>query len=169
MALTHAYAPQQSACADDKAQFYSELDIAMTNSSGADLIVMTMDTNCAIGSLKKDATPQEELASTCGKYGEIHVNCAGRVLNNWLASHTSSMYAASTHFRHSQRRTEGYGTWRHPRSLKLYQNDHVFIQRSMLNRIIHCRSQAPLCQSDHLSVKATIRVQIKLAKKQRLY
>ena len=96
-------------------------------------------------------------------HGEPHVNEAGRELKSWLAER--NLCAVSTHFKNRRGRGEGRGTWRHPRSKKLYQNDHVFVVRGVLPRVNNCRRQEPLCRSDHLAVKATTRACVKLAQK----
>jgi hypothetical protein len=163
LAITHAYAPQQSASAEDREQFFADLDIAMTRAAHSDLNILTMDMNCSIGTLPKDSPPLEEKISVCGKYGDPHINRAGMTLKTWLSNYC--MYATSTHFKHPTHRRDGNGTWRHPQSKKLYQNDHIFIQRNQINRVIDSRSQAPSCHSDRPSIKATLRIQLKLAKK----
>ena len=37
------------------------------------------------------------------------------------------------------------------------------MSRGLLPRVISCHNQAPLCQTNHLAVKATIKVRVKLA------
>ncbi len=109
--MTHGYAMQQGATMETHNQFYAELNSAMTSSKPNDIVVITMDTNCSIGAQRQDEAEDEIDESVVGKYGEQHINQAGRALRSWLASH--HLYAATTHFR-PRNKQRGYGTWRHP-------------------------------------------------------
>jgi hypothetical protein len=72
--------------------------------------------------------------------------------------------AISTHFLPPDG-GHGFGTWKHPRSHNLYQNDHIFVSRSSLKVVKSCRNFPPLVASDHLTVKAVFRFAAKLRKK----
>ena len=119
--------------------------------------VLTMDVNASIGTRQ----PHEE-SSVCGFFGLQRTNLAGERLKDWL-SH-NGMYAVSTHFS-PRAKGHGYGTWKHPRSRGMYQNDHIFISRGHLKTVKSCRNYSPLVVSDHLLVKAVFRVAAKLQKK----
>jgi hypothetical protein len=53
IAISHAYAPQQAAKADEKAQFFSDVDRAMGFTHGADLNIIIMDANASLGTLPR--------------------------------------------------------------------------------------------------------------------
>jgi hypothetical protein len=123
-----------------------------------------MDTNCSVGRMAPNLSTKEHEQSVIGQHGEPHVNDAGLALKSWLADHC--LCVVSTHFKRRCRTfgsNDGRGTWRHPRSQKRHQNDHIFVSKGLLPRVNNCRSQAPSCHSGHLAVKATFRVQVKLA------
>jgi hypothetical protein len=125
LSMTHGYAMQQGATTETHNKFYADLNSAMTSSKPNDIVVITMDTNCSIGAQRQDGAENENDESVVGQHGEHHINQAGRALRSWLANH--QLYAASTHFR-PRNKQQGYGTWRHPRSHKTYQNDHIFVK-----------------------------------------
>ena len=77
------------------------------------------------------------------------------------------MYAASAHCAHHQQvpRVEDFVTWRHLANGEPYQIDHVFTLKSEMQRFLNCKNQFQLCHTDHLAVKITIRVQVKLEKR----
>jgi hypothetical protein len=168
MAFSHTRgrAMQQNAAAAEKLKFFSDLSSCLSTSQPKDFAVLTMDTNCSVGRMAPNLPTRECKSSVIGQHGEPRVNDAGLVLKSWLAGHC--LHAVSTHYKRRCRTfgsSEGCGTWRHPRSQKRCQNDHIFVSKGLLPRVNNCRSQAPMCHSDHLAVKATFRVQAKLAQK----
>ena len=89
------------------------------------------------------------------------MNPSGDFLKTWLMDRCTC--AISTHFRPpSSRIKDGYGTWKHVRNHKSYQNDHVFVKRDLLPRVASCRNTSPSCHSDHLAVRAQFRVRVRL-------
>ena len=77
---------------------------------------------------------------------------------------TYGFYAISTHFKRGRKGCD-YGAWRHFRSGKMYQNDHIFIAREDLKRVRSCRNQSVLADSDHMCVKLSLRLNMRLARK----
>ena len=156
MSFSHGYAVQQGCSNDERDDFYDGLGILFDQGLKEDIHLLTMDTNAAIG-VEEERVDQ----SVCGPYGEIHVNKAGEYLRSWLAQR--ALYAISTHF--PTNKAGGYATWRHPRSRKGYQNDHIFMMRKDVKRVRRCWSQAPLVNSDHCAVKLSMRIKVKLSKR----
>ena len=95
------------------------------------------------------------------EHGEPHRNAAGDFLHVWAGQR--HLFAATTLFP-GPKPQNGCGTWRHPRTKKVYQNDHVFVQNGRRHRVLQCKYSSPLCATDHLAVKLSVRVQVHLEK-----
>jgi len=152
----HGYATQQNCPEVERDSFWLDMQGAFDLSPVGATRVLTMDINASIGTRQ----PHEE-SSVCGFYGLQRVNPAGEKTKDWLQQ--NGMYAVSTHFA-PPRSGFGYGTWKHPRTKGMYQNDHVFVSRGSLKVVKSCRNFAPLVVSDHLLVKAVFRVAAKIQK-----
>ena len=83
-------------------------------------------------------------------------------MKDWLTH--NGLHAVSTHFP-PPTRGHHFGTWKHPRSKGMHQNDHIFVSRAAVKAVKSCRNFSPLVASDHLLVKAVFRVFAKLAKR----
>jgi hypothetical protein len=151
------HAPQQNCAEEEAIAFWGEMQPTIDSAGEGATKVLTMDINASICIQR----PHEDVPA-CGPHGLERVSPAGGRLKDWLSQ--SGLCAISTHFC-PPAGGHGFGTWKHPRSHNLCQNDHVFVSRSSLKVVKSCRNFSPLVVSDHLTVKAVFRVAAKLSQK----
>ena len=158
--LSCSFAPmavQQDAGEALRGACYADLDKGLDAREKGGIVILSTDCNCSIG--VRDGDERDQVR---GRHGEPHRNAAGDFFHMWAGQR--KLRAASTHFARTKPR-HGCGTWRHPRTKKHYQNDHICVQDGHFSRVIKCKCATPLCHTDHLSVKLTLRVQNKLGKR----
>jgi hypothetical protein len=153
----HGYAPQQTCSDEEAAFFWGDMQKTMDSATGGATTILTMDINASIGIRRS-----HEDTPVCGVHGLERVSPAGERLKDWLSQ--NGLYAISTHFG-PPAGGHGFGTWKHPRSRQMYQNDHIFVSRGSLKSVKGCRNFSPIVVSGHLSVKAVFRVAANLRRR----
>jgi hypothetical protein len=115
------------------------------------------DANCSVGT-----RADNEHDSARGARGEPRRNPAGDFSRAWAGQRR--LFAATTPFP-GRKPHHGRGTWRHPRTKKARQNDRVFVQNGRRRGALQCKRSSPLCATDHLAARLSVRVQVHLEKK----
>ena len=156
MHFVHGCAIQQDASGALRDECCGHLDEGLDARKPGDFVIFTTDANCSIGT-----RADNEHDSVRGERGEPRRNAAGDFLCVWAGQR--HLFAATTLFP-GPKPQNGHGTWRHPRTKKACQNDHVFVQNGRRHRVLQCKHSSPLCATDHLAVKLSVRVQDHLEK-----
>jgi hypothetical protein len=118
---------QQNCPEDERNLFWLDVEAAVYLPPKDAIKVLTMDVNASIGTRQ----PHEE-SSVCGFFGLQRVNLTGERMKNWLTH--NGLCAVSTHFS-PPTRGHHFGTWKHPRSKGMHQNDHIFVSRAAVKTV----------------------------------
>ena len=150
--LVSAYAPVSSSSEEQWQDYYGRLQECIDRRKPNDILLIGTDCNASIGTSTGTET------SAVGPHGLTHINQSGRRLRNFLA--VNNLSAVSTYFP-----KKNYGTWKHPRSKKLHQLDHFFVNRPSQKSVIDAGITTTMLYSDHLAIKCKVKLQLKLKKK----
>ena len=134
--FVHGRAVQQDASIEKKGECYSHLDEGLDARKPGDFVFFTTDSNCSVG-----ARADNDHDSVRGDHGEPHRNPAGDFLHVWAGQR--HLFAATTSCP-GRKPIHGRGAWRHPRTKKARQNDHVFVQNGRRHRALQCKYSSPL-------------------------
>ena len=129
--LVHGCPVQQDSSVEDRDEHHGQLDEGLDARKPGDFVAFTTDANCSMG-VRADGD-QDPVR---GDHGESHRNTAGDFLYMWAGQRF--LCAATTHCP-GRKPCDGHGAWRHPRTKKLYQNDHVFVQNGFRHRVLQCK------------------------------
>ena len=139
--LVSAYCPVGKADPELWEEFFERLDTCMSRKVKDDILMIGMDSNSSIGTMKRDDHPD---MTAVGPYGLNHINAAGERLRTYLE--VNNLVSLTTYFKKS-----AYATWIHPRSKKPHQIDHFITSKSDFKRIVDAGRTNPILDSDHLA------------------
>ena len=153
--LVSAYCPVGKADPELWEEFFERLDTCMSRKVKDDILMIGMDSNSSIGTMKRD---DHQDMTAVGPYGLNHINAAGERLRTYLE--VNNLVSLTTYFKKS-----AYATWIHPRSKKPHQIDHFITSKSDFKRIVDAGRTNPILDSDHLAIKCKLRVAVRLKKR----
>ena len=153
--LVSAYCPVGKADPDLWEEFLERLDTCISRKATDDILLIGMDSNSSIGTMKRNNLPS---MTSVGPHGLNHLNLAGERLRSYLE--VNSLVALTTYFKKSS-----YATWIHPRSKKPHQIDHFITSKRDFGRVIDAGRTYPMLDSDHLAIKCTLRIAARLKKR----
>ena len=151
--LVSAYSPVGASSFLQHEEYQGNLDAVIARKQPGDILLVGMDANASMGR----GACSDHGFQPVGRYGNRHVNEAGRRLRTYLATH--GLFAVSTRFKKTH-----YSTWMHPSSRKLHQIDHFIMDASEVKRVTDCGTTGVLVDSDHLAIKCTLRIAVRLKK-----
>ena len=142
------YAPTLTSDIDVKESFYSQLSAIVQKTSSTERLMILGDFNARVGA-NSSAWPD-----ILGSHGYGNMNDNGQRLLEFCSIH--KLCVPSSFFQGSN---SSKVTWRHPRSKRWHQLDHVLVKREHLKEVTHCRSlHSADCDTDHALLRCKLRM-----------
>ncbi|VDN53320.1 unnamed protein product [Dracunculus medinensis] len=157
ISVISVYAPTLSADDRDKDKFYAELQLLTKSLPKDDIIIIGGDWNARVGHNAAAMT------STIGKYG-IGDRCANGERLRYAEEH--ELFVTNICFRHHKKHLV---TWNSPDNQHFNQIDYILVNRRWKSSVLDSRSYrgtGNLHGSDHVMVRAKIRIKLTIRRKQ---
>lgn len=142
------YAPTLTSDLDVKESFYNQLSAIVQKTPSTERLMILGDFNARVGA-NSSAWPD-----ILGNHGYGNMNDNGQRLLELCSTH--KLCVPSSFFQGS---SSSKVTWRHPRSKRWHQLDHVLVKREHLKEVTHCRSlHSADCDTDHALLRCKLRM-----------